>query len=40
MRETKKTKRARRSHINKAPFGMFEQKARIKKARKEKKGDK
>ena len=42
MRETKHTKRARRSHHNVAPFGMFEQKARVKKHRKDmrKKGDK
>lgn len=35
MRETKQTKRARRNHRNVAPFGMFEQKARVKKFRKE-----
>lgn len=35
MRETKQTKRARRSHNNIAPFGMFEQRARVKKFRKD-----
>lgn len=42
MRETKQTKRARRSHHNVAPFEMFEQKARVKKYRKDirKKGEK
>lgn len=35
MRETKQTKRARRSHHNIAPFGMFEQRARVKKFRKD-----
>lgn len=42
MRETKQTKRARRSHHNAAPFEMFQQKARVKKYRKDmrKKGDK
>lgn len=43
MRETKQTKRARRSHHNVAPFGMFEQKARVKKFRmdmRKKKGEK
>ena len=42
MRETKQTKRARRSHHDVAPFDMFQQRARVKKFRKDmrKKGDK